>query len=285
MSLSENIRLLRKAASLTQDQFADIIGVKRTSVTNYEKGLSKPELDTLVKLCDYFNVNMNDIVRGSITDEKGNLKGNLTGNLLTKKTAPKTTPISTPNVEESGVKPVMVTVDETGNDNIVMVDTKAAAGYPQHYAEPGYFKDLPAFKLPGTEFRNATFRCFQVEGDSMGDTIYSNDWVIGRYMDGHYNEVKGGYIHVIVTQDSVMVKRVLNHVKEQGVLTLLSDNEAYQPYDVPVEDVLEIWFVSAKLSFNLPARKDYKAMLVEVQGEILDIRRRLLSLEKGTKRK
>ena len=63
-----------------------------------------------------------------------------------------------------------------------MVDTKAAAGYPTRYLEPEYYKELPAFKLPGSDYRNGTFRCFQIEGDSMQDTIQHGDYVIGIWI-------------------------------------------------------------------------------------------------------
>ena len=78
-------------------------------------------------------------------------------------------------------RPIVVTVDEAGEENIVMVDTKAAAGYPTRFLEPEYYKELPAFKLPGSDYRNGTFRCFQVEGDSMTDSLQNGDFVVADF--------------------------------------------------------------------------------------------------------
>ena len=48
----EKIRSARKAAGLTQRQLAEKIGVSNTSISNWEKGLSRPDADMIQKLCD-----------------------------------------------------------------------------------------------------------------------------------------------------------------------------------------------------------------------------------------
>ena len=44
------LRLLRKAKGLTQDQLAEKVGLKRSAVTNLEKGLIKPSVDVFCGL-------------------------------------------------------------------------------------------------------------------------------------------------------------------------------------------------------------------------------------------
>lgn len=268
MYLKNNILFLRKSKGLTQGQLSEILMVKRTSITNYEAGTSKPELDTLIAICKYFKVKLDDIVNSDL-----------------RKSKPINTPIITSAVSEPShqyisAKPVTVTVDEAGTDNIVMVDVKAAAGYPQHYFEKEYIQQLPAFKLPGADFRNATFRCFQVDGDSMSDTIYPNDYVIAKYLDQHYNQIREGHIHVIVTKDAVLVKRLLNRVKERKKLVLQSDNDQYPPVEVAIEEVIEIWYVKAKLSFYLPSKRlEVHRAISALQGDMLELKDRIQKIE------
>jgi len=66
----------------------------------------------------------------------------------------------------TSVIPKVVTVDSSEQENMVLVNAKAAAGYPQNIQDTSWYKELPAFDLPLPEFRNATYRGFQVEGDS-----------------------------------------------------------------------------------------------------------------------
>ena len=47
----DRIRDGRKAAGLTQRQLAEKLGVSNTSISNWEKGLSRPDADLIQKLC------------------------------------------------------------------------------------------------------------------------------------------------------------------------------------------------------------------------------------------
>ena len=53
------IREARKAAGLTQRQLADKINVSNTSISNWEKDLSRPDPDTIQYLCWALNVQPN----------------------------------------------------------------------------------------------------------------------------------------------------------------------------------------------------------------------------------
>ena len=51
------IKELRNAAGLTQQEFADRIGVKRNTVATYEMGRSTPSDSAITLICREFNVN------------------------------------------------------------------------------------------------------------------------------------------------------------------------------------------------------------------------------------
>ena len=61
-NISLNIRHLRKKNNLTQLQLGDILGVTDSQVTNYEKGKSSPPIDSVLKLCEHFKVELQDFV-------------------------------------------------------------------------------------------------------------------------------------------------------------------------------------------------------------------------------
>ena len=58
---------LRASANLSQEQFADLLGVSRQSVQKWENGACVPELDKLVKIAKYFDVSLDALVLGSNT--------------------------------------------------------------------------------------------------------------------------------------------------------------------------------------------------------------------------
>ena len=56
----EKIRNARKALGLTQRQLAQQLGVSNTSVSNWEKGLSRPDADMIQSLCSILRLQPND---------------------------------------------------------------------------------------------------------------------------------------------------------------------------------------------------------------------------------
>ena len=57
----EKIRQARKNAGLTQRQLAQLLGVSNTSVSNWEKDLSRPDADLIQALCGILHLQPNDI--------------------------------------------------------------------------------------------------------------------------------------------------------------------------------------------------------------------------------
>ena len=66
MSTGERIRILRKKLELTQQMFADRIGMKRNSIAQIEMGRNTSE-QTIVSICREFNVS-EDWLRDGIGD-------------------------------------------------------------------------------------------------------------------------------------------------------------------------------------------------------------------------
>lgn len=54
--MNERLKKLRKALNLTQQEFADKIGIKRNSFANYETGRNTPMDAIIVSICREFNV-------------------------------------------------------------------------------------------------------------------------------------------------------------------------------------------------------------------------------------
>lgn len=150
-----------------------------------------------------------------------------------------------------GKMPKIVTVDTSGKDNIVLVPVKAAAGYLLGYGDAGYIQSLPTFSLPNIQ--NGTFRMFQVSGNSMYPTLSDKSYVVGEWVENWIKDIKDNRIYVIVCDNGVLVKRVLNRLKKYENLYLKSDNRKEYP-NVTLEpgQIKEVWAVKMHLSFELP---------------------------------
>jgi phage repressor protein C with HTH and peptisase S24 domain/DNA-binding XRE family transcriptional regulator len=153
--------------------------------------------------------------------------------------------------DKVSVNPKVVTVDSEGKENIVLVNAKAAAGYPSNIGDAQWFERLPAFGIPLPEYRNATFRGFQVDGDSMSPVLQSGEWIVGKAVDD-LDSLSSRKMYVIVTSDSILVKRVQKE-GGSGYVNLVSLNPDYAPIRIDQNDIREMWLVSSKLTFNLEA--------------------------------
>lgn len=68
--IAENLITLRNRDRLSQEQLAEKIGVSRQAVSNWERGIATPDLDTLELISKLFNVDLSDIINGGSNPQK-----------------------------------------------------------------------------------------------------------------------------------------------------------------------------------------------------------------------
>ena len=59
---SENLKTLRKASGFSQEQLAIRLNVVRQTVSKWEKGLSVPDAEQLVRLADILGVHVHELL-------------------------------------------------------------------------------------------------------------------------------------------------------------------------------------------------------------------------------
>ncbi|MEL6925440.1 MAG: S24 family peptidase [Bacteroidota bacterium] len=151
------------------------------------------------------------------------------------------------------------------DERIVHVPIPAQAGYASEMTDPTFIQDLPTFTLPDYKYKVGTHRSFDVSGDSMEPTLFEGDKVICSFLEPTLWEssIKDNFVYVIVTRADVLVKRVHNKLREDKQLTLVSDNNFYEPYSMNLGDIREIWYVRAKISPFLPSPQNLQIALHE----------------------
>lgn len=68
-NVGKNIRNLRTQKKLTQDELAEKLFVSRQTVSNYENGKSNPDIDTLIKIAEIMEVDVNALIYGLPADQ------------------------------------------------------------------------------------------------------------------------------------------------------------------------------------------------------------------------
>lgn len=66
----KNLRNLRKQHNLSQQKLADILHISQQSIYKYENDITSPDLDTLIKMADFFNTSVDYIIGNSNISHK-----------------------------------------------------------------------------------------------------------------------------------------------------------------------------------------------------------------------
>ena len=70
LKLAENIRSYRKARRLTQEQFAEVLGVTTGAVHKWESGQSIPELELIMRMADFFDISVDALLGYQMKDDR-----------------------------------------------------------------------------------------------------------------------------------------------------------------------------------------------------------------------
>jgi transcriptional regulator with XRE-family HTH domain len=205
----KNLKYLRKLRGWTQEEFATKLRIKRSLLGAYEEERAEPRIEVLEVVGDLFKLTLDELLRKELSDAKGSY--------LSRRRAQKMAAAS---------------------NDIQLVPVKAAAGYLAGYADPEFLDELNTFTLP--MLAPGTYRAFEIVGDSMLPTP-SGSVIVGEKVED-LESVKSNQTYVVVSRnEGIVYKRVLKNNKSRTKLTMVSDNTAYQPYNMNSDDVLEVW--------------------------------------------
>ena len=245
---SSNIKLLRKRLGRTQDDIAFSLEMKRSTLSGYENGIAEPGLEALTTFSRYYKISIDTLVKVDLRKlpeselsqiERGYDVFVTGGNL----------------------RVLATTVDQENNENIEVVGESAKAGYRSGFADPEFIRVLPVFQLPFLS-KDRKYRAFQVNGDSMLP-IPDKSWVVGEYVQ-NWHTIRTGHPYIILTmEDGIVFKVAENKLKEEQKLHLVSLNPLYEPYDVHMKDIREVWKFVHYFSSEMPEPNVPKDELVQ----------------------
>ncbi len=236
---AERLKSLRQKTNLNQQEVADKIGKSRSRVAIYEtQSQVQIPSDVLQKLAQIYSTTAEYILYGTVQPPvAGN--GQAASNHTSRLTG-------------GDMRILVVTTDKIGEENAVFVPAKARAGYLTGYGDPEFIQTLPTFSIPG--FSEGTYRIFEVEGDSMLDTLRPGDLAVTQFVE-NWRTIRNDRVYVIVSTDGLIIKRLHNIIDKATGVVILSDNPLFVPDFLHADQILEIWEVKAIISRSLDKRK------------------------------
>jgi transcriptional regulator with XRE-family HTH domain len=222
--LQENLKYLRKKISVSQQILANAMSVSRTTLGDYERGRTEPDIETLIAIADYFDVPIDALLRKNLKREDYEI------------------------IRNKELRILAITVDTDDNENIELVNAKAEAGYIESFNDPEYLKELPKLNFPNLP--GGTYRGFEIRGDSMLP-MEPGSIVICSYIE-NLGEIKNDKTYVVISKSGGLVYKRVQLLENDNALLLVSDNDIYSPYTLPLEEVAEIWEYYANVNLVDP---------------------------------
>ncbi|HCT69849.1 MAG: XRE family transcriptional regulator [Lentimicrobium sp.] len=236
---ASNIKLLRKRRGRTQDDVAFALDMKRSTLSGYENEVAQPGIEALLQLSGYYGVSVDTLLKIDLSGLRESELSQLEKGYDV-------------FITGSKIRVLATTVDSSNNENVELVNQKASAGYRTGFADPEYIKVLPTFHMPFLS-KEKKYRTFQINGDSMLP-IPDGSWVTGEFVQ-NWNLIRDGQPYIILTlNDGIMFKVVYNLIRTESRLSLHSLNPLYEPYDVEIKDVREVWKFVHYISSAVPER-------------------------------
>jgi transcriptional regulator with XRE-family HTH domain len=261
MYFSSNIKLLRKRRGRTQDDVANALEMKRSTLSGYENQVAQPGIEALLAFSKYFNIAIDTLIRIDLTE-------------LSESQLSQVERGYDVYLKGSKLRVLATTVDNGNNENIELVNEKASAGYTQGFADPDFIKVLPTFQLPFLS-RSKKYRTFQINGDSMLP-IPDRSWVTGEYIE-NWLMIRSNYPYIILTMDDGIVFKVVeNRIKQSGKLNLISLNPLFDPYEIDASQVKEIWKFVHYISSEMPEPNMPKDRLMD---EVQSLKKQVLAIQ------
>jgi len=260
--IDEKITAIINHFHLNNYAFSKRIGVTGTTIDSIVNGRpqadgsrkkTKPGYDVLSVIIDEFNINPDYLFGKSDVMIKSEVA-------------------HTPTYDGM---PKVISTTSQGEENVIYVPVKARAGYLNGYGDADFIETLPAFRMP--QLTNGTFRCFEVQGNSMVRTFFDGDMVFGKYVED-FSEIKDGRIYIIISKnDGVVLKRVINRIEARGKLILKSDNKDgnYPTFSITAEDIMEVWYVTMFASKQMPEPLDIYERLHDLESKIVDLEQKV----------
>ncbi len=264
MYFSPNIKLLRKRRGKTQDDLAFALGLKRPTLSGYENGVAEPSLEILLKFSAYFTIALDTLLKIDLST--------LTESQLYQLEHGQDVYIS-----GKELRILATTVDTDNEDNIELVPEKARAGYVNGFTDPEFISELQVFQMPFLS-PNKKYRTFQLNGDSMLP-IPDKSWVTGEFVQD-WNNILNGEAYVILTHDDGIVFKIIeNKNKDEGRLTLFSLNPVYEPFDIAIKDIREVWrfvhFISSEIPDPVMPHDELVKTVAALKHEVDQIKKKI----------
>lgn len=231
--IGEKIRVLRIKRGYSQAQLAELMGLKRSAISNYEQGIREPDLDTVEAFADFFDVSVADLLgrddykhyTATFDISKANIPVQPYHGFADR--------LAVSALEESKLPSNVHPISALHHQRVPMIG-EVAAGEPIYAPEEiGVYVDAPVM----------CDAAITIKGDSMVPNYLDGDVVYIKCVP----DVHEGAVAVVFLDDEATLKHVY---KRPTGLTLISDNPLHPPIMAEFDDYNNVRIFGVPVGFT-----------------------------------
>lgn len=178
--------------------------------------------------------------------------------------------VSEPEIAYSNAK-------EVSMNNIMevpLVDQFAYAGYLSGFKQEEYIESLPTVPFIVDKQYKGNYRCFQIRGDSMDDgtdrSYKDGSIALGRELGRQHWKSKfriDRYRFIVVHRtEGILIKQIIKHDVEKGILTLHSYNPMYEDLKAKLDKHITTHCARHTFCTNLMRNKTPSKTIISLMG-------------------
>ncbi|MCP9762032.1 helix-turn-helix domain-containing protein [Lacihabitans soyangensis] len=256
--VNENIKVLRKRMGMTQEKFAEVLGIKRSLIGAYEENRAVPPAENLNKISRVFGITLDQLINYSYEREfnKRPDAGSFNSDSkeeapfpIEKRTAFQHTNREIPSVQPSlfePVKSVSVSTFPAKEKGIKYINANLFEKYLSGETFEQFAENLPSISLPF--FTQENLRAF----DAPVDFPLENCILIAEKVSD-FNQIVEGENHLLISRlYGFKYRRLYNQIHIKGVLLTSSDKANTQSQEIKASEIKEIWKPISYISKAMP---------------------------------
>lgn len=282
------IKGIRKYLQLSQEDFANRLGMTRSNLSQMEIGRNTPSVALLNDLANIFHIDIRIVFQMINSDENvflsllpqlssdlnegkenGKERGNVSTDMSLDSRKTKSTPFEKEETKDSLFLPdsgktkstniVELPVPVTDGSEMVsvpLVDISVAAG--SGYYNPDQLSEIDCIRFPKSMVKEGrTYLCVRIKGESMVPTLQDGGYLVIRLLERYeWQDVRDGHVYVISDTDGrAFVKRLKNRLSDFGFIVCMSDNPDvthYRNFNLMENEINTIWHAEWYISAKMP---------------------------------
>jgi transcriptional regulator with XRE-family HTH domain len=206
-----NIKKLRRLKSLSQTDFADIIGLKRGALGAYEEGRSEPKIETVIQTANNFSISIDGLLTRELSiNELLNFDTNLT-------------------TDETQLRKAY--------PKIPFINKASYSDYVQYYNKDNFISKLPYIEWP-VEDTSKTYRFYEVSDLEMSNSeggLYPKDIILLEKVElsPEFTPFKA-----LVLYDELKFRNI---GLDNNLITLKAEHPAIEDIVIDKPSIKEVW--------------------------------------------